>query len=128
MADFERALRRLVVGDIFHARSRNGASLVCLVTSFDDTTINARRIHTQDNVQFDRKTGQEVDKPHTRIDCVTPFPPDIRRIFIELDRKYQELTALLRQGVELTPEQMKMTDDEKRVNRSIDSHVEANPI
>jgi hypothetical protein len=128
MADRENALRQLAKGDIFHARSRNGASLVCLVTATDDGTIYARRIHTQDDVHFDRNTGFEVGKQHTKIDCVVPFPPDIRDIFLELDHKYQKLMALVRQGVELTLEQTKMTSDEKRANLSIDQHVNANPI
>ena len=61
MADRETGLRNLAVGDIFHARSQNGASLVCLVTGVDDSTIYARRIHTQDDVLFDRGTGFEVE-------------------------------------------------------------------
>jgi hypothetical protein len=128
MADRETALRNLAVGDIFHARSSNGASLVCLVTAVDDGTIYARRIHTQDDVQFDRDTGFEAGKPHTRIDCVVPFPPDIHKIFLETDQKYQELMALVHQGIDLTPEQTKMTSDEKRASLSIDSHVVANEL
>jgi hypothetical protein len=128
MHDRETALRNLSVGDIFHARSLNGASLVCRVTGVDDGTIYARRIHTQDDVRFDRRTGVEVGKPHTAIDCVTPFPADIHKIFVELDRKYQELMALVRQGIELTPAQTKMTAGEKRADLFIDEHVAANPI
>jgi hypothetical protein len=128
MADRASALRQLAVGELFHARSRNGASLVCVVTAVDDGTIYARRMHTQDDVQFDRDTGFEAGKAHTKIDCVTPFPPDIRDIFLEVDRKQRELTALVRQGVELTPDQTKMTADEKRANLAIDRHVAANPI
>ena len=79
MADRATALQSLAVGDIFHAQSSNGASLVCLITAVDNGTIYARRIHTQDDVQFDRSTGFEVGKPHTRIDCIAPFPPDISR-------------------------------------------------
>jgi hypothetical protein len=124
----EIALQTLVVGDIFHARSSNGANLVCLVTAIDDGAIYARRIHTQDDVQFDRDTDFEVGKPHTRIDYVVPFPPDIHKIFLETDRKYQALMALVRQGVDLTREQTKMTSDEKRASLSIDSHVAANQL
>lgn len=128
MTDRETALRNLVAGDIFHARSPNGASLVCLVTAIDEGTICARRIHTQDDLQFDRGTGIEVGKPHAKIDCVTPFSPDIHEIFLEIDRKHQELTALIRQGVEPTPDQTRMTSDEKRANLSINRHVADNPI
>jgi hypothetical protein len=128
MTDRESMLRQLSVGDIFHARSRNGASLVCLVKAVDDGAIHARRIHTQDDVVFDRRTGFEVGKSHTKIDCIAPFPPDIHDIFLEVDRKHRELTALVRQGVELTLDQTKMTSDEKRANLSIDQHVANNPI
>jgi hypothetical protein len=127
-ADRKTALRNLAVGDIFHARSSNGASLVCLVTAIDDDAIYARRIHTQDDERFDRNTGFEIGKSHTKIDCVAPFPPDIHNIFLEMDRKYQELMALVRQGVELTLAQTKMTADEKRASLFIGEHVAANPI
>jgi len=86
MSNRENALRQLAVGDIFHARGSNGESLVCLVTTIDKGTIHARRIHTQEDHFFDRNTGLECGKDHTKIDCVTPFPPDIHKIFLELDR------------------------------------------
>jgi hypothetical protein len=128
MTDRENALRKLAVRDIFHARSPDGASLVCLVTSVDDGTIYARRIHTQDDVRFDRTTGLRMPSARTRIDCVTPFPPEIHDIFLEMDRKYGGLTALTGQGVELTLDQTRMTSDEKRANLSINAHVAANLI
>lgn len=128
MSDRRTALRNLSIGDIFHAQSRNGASLVCLATALDESVISARRIHTQDGLQFDRNTGLEIGKPHTRIDCVAPFPPDILDIFLEMDRKYQQLMELVCQGVELTLEQTRMTSDEKRASLFIDEHVAANPI
>ncbi|HTW53159.1 MAG TPA: hypothetical protein VME45_14805 [Stellaceae bacterium] len=128
MTDRESALRKLAVGDIFHGRSSNGASLVCLVTAVDDGTIYARRIHTQDDLKFDRTTGFECGKEHTKIDCATPFPPDIHKIFLEMDRKYGEHTELFRKGLEPEPEQRKLTTEERRANLSINAHVAANPI
>ena len=98
MPDRETALRNLAVGDIFHAWSSNGASLVCLVTALDDDTIYARRIHTQDDERFDRNTGFEVGKVHTKIDCVTPLPPDIHSIFVGMDRRYQDAYAQIPSG------------------------------
>ena len=103
--DRETALQNMAVGDIFRARNSSAASLVCLVTAVDGRTIYARRIHTQNDVKFDRNTGFEVGKHYTKIDRVTPFPPDIRDIFLEVDRKLQELTEIVRQGIDLTPEQ-----------------------
>lgn len=126
--DRETALRNLAVGDIFHAHSRNGASLVCLVTALDDDTICARRIHTQDDECFDRNTGFELGKKHTKIDCVAPLPPDIHGILLAMDRKYQELMALVRRGIELTLDQTRMTADEKRAGRAVDQHAADNPI
>jgi hypothetical protein len=128
MSDRASALRNLAVGDIFHARSSNRASLVCLVTAVDETTIHARRIHTQDDLQFDQNTGLELGKLHTRIDCVAPLPPDIHNLLVEMDRKYQALHALVREGVELDPEQCRLTPDERRANGFNREHVAANPI
>ena len=128
MTDRESALRKLAAGDIFHARSSNGASLVCLVTALDDSTIYARRIRTQDDVHFDRTTGLRMPSARTRIDCVTPFPPDIHNIFLEVDRKRREHTELFHKGIEPDPEQRKMTADEMRANLSINAHVAANPV
>lgn len=123
------AFQKLAVGDIFHARNpETRASLVCLVTGLDDGTIYARRIHTQDEVQFDRATGLRLGKGQTKIDCVTPFPPDIHEIFLEMDRKHRENTELFRQGIEPEPERRKLTADERRANLAIDDHVAANPI
>ena len=128
MTDRETALRKLAVGDIFHARSSNRASLVCLVTDIDDGTIYARRIHTQDDVQFDRNTGLELGKTHTRIDCVTPLPPATRDIFVGMDRRYQDAHARIRQGIEVDLKEARHTPDERRAHDFLDRHIEANPI
>ena len=122
------ALRYLAVGDIFHARSPNGASLVCLATALDDVTIYARRIHTQDDLKFDRALGFELENNQTKIDCVTPFPPDIHQIFVDMDRKYQGLYKLIRKGADPDIAEWKLTPDEKRAHLSINSHTAANPI
>ena len=96
MVDRETALRKVAVGDIFHARSSNRASLTCLVTAIDEGVIRARRIHTQDDVQFDRNTGFELGKAHTRIDCVAPLPPEVHTIFVEFDKRYQAMMQPVR--------------------------------
>jgi hypothetical protein len=130
MPNRETVLRTLMVGDIFHAQSPNGASLVCVVTALDDGTILARRIHTQDDLRFERKTGIEIEnvKAKARIDCVAPFPPDVHRIFVEMDRKYQQLYDFVRNGKEFDWELCKMTPDERRADSYIDRHVSANKI
>lgn len=128
MNDREAALRSLSVGDIFHARSPSGASLVCLVTGVDEYNIRARRIHSQDDLQFDRRTGVKSAGAFSRIDCVAAFPPDIYSIFIAMDRKYRECAALLDQGIEPELERRRLTPEESRANRFVDEHVAANPI
>jgi hypothetical protein len=128
MSDRETALRNLAVGDVFHARSRNGASLVCLVIALDDGTLHARRIHTQDDVQFDRNTGVDVDTPHTRIDCVAPLPPDIHTIFAAMDRRYEAAHALIRQGIEVNLDEARWTEDERRAHSFLKKHIAANLI
>lgn len=128
MADREMALRSLAVGDIFHGRSPNGASLVCLVTAVTKSTIRARRITTQDDMEFDRQTGFELGEVRSRIDCVVPFPPDIHDVFLELDRKYQAFQEMDRNGIEPDADQIRLTAAEKRALLFIDEHVASNPI
>jgi hypothetical protein len=136
MTDRETALRKLTVGDIFHARGPTisdvhgpiSASLICLVTAIDDGAIYARRIHTQDDVQFDRNTGFEVGKPRTRIDCVTQLPPDIHGIFVAMDRRYQAANALVDKGIEVDPREARWTADERRAHGFLNEHIAANSI
>jgi hypothetical protein len=129
MADREGALRNLAVGDFFHARSpKSRASLVCLVIALDQGTIHSRRVHTQDDLQFDRKTGIELGPVSSKIDCITQLPPDMHELLLEMDRKYQELYALVRDGREFDWERAKLTPDEKCVGAFIFDHVAANPI
>jgi hypothetical protein len=129
VTDRASALRKLAVGDIFHARNpETSASLVCLVTGLDDGTIYARRIHTQDDVRFDRTTGLRMPSARTRIDCVTPFPPDIHNIFLQMDRKHREHTEMFLKGIEPEAEQRKLTAEERRANLFISPHIAANPV
>lgn len=128
MTDRVSALRSLGLGDIFHARSPNGASLVCLVTAVSETTIFARGITTQDDVQFDRHTGSEPESAQSRIDCVVPFSPEIHAVFLDMDRKYQEFRRMYENGSPPDIEQYKLTDPEKRALLFIAAHVSSNPI
>ena len=128
MDDREAVLRGLGVGDIFHARSPNGASMVCLVTAVTDTTIFARRIHTQDDHQFDRPTGIELGEQNGRIDCVVPLPSEAHDVLTAMDKKGQRLAALFRSGVEPDPAEYKLTDAEKEAGRFISAHIKANQI
>jgi hypothetical protein len=128
MDDRENALSSLAVGDIFHGRSPNGASLICLVTSIDEGTIHARRIHTQDDLQFDRRTGIELGSVKSKIDCVEPLPPEVHNIFLAMDRRYQDAHALIHQGIDMDPRFARWTAEERRAHGVLDEHIAANPI
>ena len=58
MPDRKPLLAKLDVGDIFHAEYPNGAKCICLVLSVNDATIDARRVTSQENLEFDRQTGK----------------------------------------------------------------------
>jgi hypothetical protein len=76
-------LARLTVGDIFHARSANAPSLICLVTSTTATTIEARSVTMQIAIEFDRSTGvgkATDDLQESLIDSITPLPVDIHNV------------------------------------------------
>ena len=124
----ETALRSLSVGDMFHGRSPNGASLICLVTSITGDAIRARRITTQDDLQFDRRTGIELGDVPSRIDCVAPFPPDLYDVFLELDRKGQVHADMWRTGIEPGLDRYRLTPEEKRALLVIEEHISANRI
>jgi hypothetical protein len=122
------ALSNLAAGDMFHGRSPNRASLICLVTAVTKSTIFARRITTQDDLEFDRQTGISLDDIESRIDCVAPLPPDIIEVFLNLDRKYRAFQELDRTGAEPDLSRYKLTPEEHRALLAIDDHIEANPI
>lgn len=129
MTDREAALRSLAPGDMFHGRSpTNRASLICLVTEVNDSTIFARRVTTQEDYQFDRQTGVALGDVPSKIDCVAPFPADVYDTFLALDRKYQSLLAMERSGIEIDLDQLKLTPAEHRALLFVDDHLEANPL
>ncbi len=129
MDEKETALGKLAVEDIFHARnSVTRASLTCLVTAVDEATIYARRIHTQEDVQFDRKTGVKRGNVNTKIDCAAPLAPEIYDILVGLDRRYQAQMELVRKGREPDMMQARQTPDERRAHSFLDRHIAANPI
>ena len=91
MTDREVALRKIAVGDIFHARATNDASFICLALQVRDKTIFARRVTTQSVHEFDRTTGVGGRKHSPLIiDSVAPLPDEARHAILSLDRKYRE--------------------------------------
>jgi hypothetical protein len=125
MFDRKTLLAKLDIGDIFHAESPGGASLICLVLSVDQTTIKARRVTTQENLEFDRRTGVTVadnEGVPCVIDSVAPLPAKIHDVFLELDRKYQKYRP------DRDPERFKLTDAEKKALLFVGPHYASNPL
>ena len=122
MADRATMIRNVAVGDFFHARSPNRASLICLATSVGKTTIHARRITSQEELEFDRQTGfakSGNDQVPCEIDSVAPLPAEIHDVFLEMDRRYR---------VEHDLERFKLTDAAKRALLFIHSYYPAHPV
>jgi hypothetical protein len=96
-----------------------------LVLSVDQTTIQARRVTTQENLEFDRRTGVTVDDDEgipCVIDSVAPLPAEIHAVFLELDRKYQKYRP------DREPERFKLTDAEKKAMLFVGQHYASNPL
>jgi hypothetical protein len=106
MTDRKTLLGKLVVGDVFHATDPKGASLICLTVAVTEATIQARRVTTQEHLEFDQQTGIEEcgDKP-SKIDSVAPLPFAVLNVILGIDRKYRLLQD---------PEQGILTDGEIR--------------
>jgi hypothetical protein len=121
MDDRKTVLGRLVAGDIFHASGQKGASLICLTVSVTEATIQARRVTTQEDLEFDRQTGIEKcdDRPASRIDSVAPLPLPVLNVILGIDRKYRLLQD---------PEQGKLTDAEIKALVYVGSHYASNPV
>jgi hypothetical protein len=132
MLDRKTLIGNLNVGDIFHAEYPNGASCVCLVLSVNDASIHARRVTTQENLEFDRRTGVESDSNAqflAVINSVAPLPGYIHDVFLAMDRKYRALMAMDEKSrFEQDPERFKMSRAEKNAFRFIDSHYSSNLV
>ena len=111
MADRKTLLAKLDAGDIFHAEAPNGASLICLVLSVDETTLRVRRITSQDDLAFNRQTGLTQDGDI--IDSVEALPAEIHSAFLELDRKYQKYSP------DEDPDQFRLSEAEKKALRFV---------
>jgi hypothetical protein len=118
----ERLLQSLALGDIFHAESTNGASLICLVTSVSELAIEARTVTTQIRIRFDRHTGKAVWGEHDiscSIDSIARLPSEIRSVLLGIDEKF---------GLERNVERLRLTDAEKRALIFVDDYYAANRI
>lgn len=122
MPDRKDELRKLAVGDIFHANSSNGASLICLVLSVTGETIQSRTVTTQVYIEFDRRTGNAEwgeDRIMCIIDSITPLPVEIHNTMLGLDRKFR---------LERNLERLRLTDAEKRALVFVASHYPSNQL
>jgi hypothetical protein len=122
MADRVAVLNNLAVGDIFHAESPNGASLICLVMAVTKTRIQVRTVTTQTHLEFDRQTGIAewgVERVPCVVNSVAPLPVDIHNVMLGLDRKMR---------LEQDPERFKLNDAEKRALIFVDSHYSSNRV
>ena len=82
-------LKKLVIGDIFNAKSVNAPYILCLVTCIEDKIIYARRITDQENFEFDIDTGKEINSENNicEISSIAPLPMEIYNSLISLERK-----------------------------------------
>jgi hypothetical protein len=115
-------LQRLVVGDIFHAKTRNGASLICLVTRLNKTQIEARTVTTQKVVRVDRNTGLGklgAKRVACSVDSVAPLPIAVHNEMLGIDRKFR---------LAQNEEALKLTSSEKKALLFIDSFFSERPI
>jgi hypothetical protein len=131
MIDRNSCLDNLSVGDIFHAEYPNGASCICLVLAVEKTTLHARRVTTQQNISFNRRTGIEEnapDQPQAVIDSVAPLPLEIHHTFLGLDRRYKDLMAMDEASRFRDLEPHKLTEAEKKALRFVDTYYASNPL
>lgn len=108
-------LQRLVVGDIFHAKTRNGASLICLVTRLNKTKIEARIVTTQKEVRIDRNTGLGklgAERVACFVDSIAPLPVAVHNEMLGIDRKFR---------LAQNEAALKLTSSEKKALLFIDS-------
>ena len=120
MTDRAALLGCLLVGDIFHAVCPNKASYICLVEAVTSDRIQARRVTTQEHVEFDRRTGliTDGDVPCT-IDSIAPLPVHIHNVMLGLDRKMR---------LEGDPERFKINEEEKQALYFLYTYYPWNPL
>src|SRR6516165_6321112 len=77
--DRRTALAAIAVGDLFHATTPNGASLICRALEVSAATIRARTVTSQYALEFDRATGAATPEIHgERVPCTVDSVAHIR--------------------------------------------------
>jgi hypothetical protein len=123
--DRKTALAGIAVGDLFHATTPNGASLICRALEVNATTIRARAITSQYALEFDRATGVatpeiEGERVPCTIDSVAPIPGEVHAALLGLDAIYSTAT---RDG-----EGHKLTERERRALVFAALYYPAHPV
>lgn len=92
MTDREAALKKISVGDMFHASlgGKDGPSYPCLALQVREDALFARRVTTQSVHWFDRTTGVDIDDDRIVIDSIAQLPHDIHAIMLSIDRLFRE--------------------------------------
>lgn len=122
MNDRQDTLKCLVVGDVFHANSPNGASLTCLITNVTHNSIFARVIMSQVELIFDTRSGAATRNGRSvvcTIDSIAPLPDEIRSAMLAIDKKFR---------TEKVREHLKLTDTEIEAVQFLKSHYLSNPL
>jgi hypothetical protein len=131
MTDREAAIKKIAVGDIFHARAINDASFICLALEIREKTIFARRVTTQSIHEFDRVTGIEgPEHSPLVIDSVEPLPDDIREIMLGLDQKYREVEYRQAEDPDWEPPEgsSRLTPEQRRAILFVVKFYPAHPL
>ncbi len=123
--DRETALSAIAGGDLFHATTPNGASLICRALEVSASAIRARTVTSQYALEFDRLTGvavPEIEGEHVpcTVDSVASVPDEVRTALLGLDAIYSDQTR--------KNEAHKLTESERRALVFAALFYPANPI
>ncbi len=124
MPDRVTSLAKIAPGDLFHAKSPNGASLICLALEVTDRTIVSQTVTSVYDLNFDRRAGIAERDFHGEsvvctIDSVAPLPDDFKKTLIALHRTYLK---------EEESDEPKLTDPEHRALVFAAQYFPAHPL
>lgn len=131
MTPREIALRDIEVGDIFHAESSSGGSLICRAVSVTGKILRARAVTTQLYYDFDRRSGVAIwkgegvpewngDEVVCTIDSIARLPNDILKAIEGLDQKFGDCHR--------EPEYYILSKDERRALVFVSKFYSLHPV
>ena len=114
-------LGKLERGDIAFGVSSEGQGMMLLVYGRNEETILTRHVPSQTKAEFDRYgRSRAIEGVGTiTITSAAPLPAETYNIVLGLDRKMRLMHSI---------EQIRITDDEKRVLRDIEEFYKARPL